>query len=53
MKAWDAALTLGLDDSELNFRRANDSARVMATACALEKWELADKAMAELKELAM
>lgn len=50
VKAWEAALELGLDESQLNFRRASASARVMATACALGKWDLADQAMAELKE---
>ena len=50
VKAWEAALVLGLDENQRNSRRAHSSARVMATACAQGKWELADQAMAELKE---
>lgn len=49
VKAWEAALVLDLDERERNFRRAHSSARVMATACAQAKWDLADQAMAELK----
>jgi hypothetical protein len=50
MKAWDAGLEVEVDDAERNLRRATSSAGVMVTACMLGNWDLADKAMVELKE---
>lgn len=50
VKAWEAGLEVEVNDVERNLRRATSSAGVMVTACMLGKWELADGAMAELKE---
>ncbi len=50
IKARQAGLEVEVDDAERNYRRAASSAGVMATACMLGRWELADEAMAELKQ---
>ncbi|MBI2994569.1 MAG: hypothetical protein HYY48_10400 [Gammaproteobacteria bacterium] len=39
-----------ISDAERNRRLASNSAGIMATACTLGKWEIADYAMVELKE---
>lgn len=50
MKAWEAALELDIEEGDRNLRRARASAGVMASACTMRNWALADQAMAELKE---
>jgi len=47
--AYEAAPDLSTTDYSRNLKLAFSSAGVMKTACTLGKWELADKAMAELK----
>ena len=48
--AYKLAEEAKIDDAERNRRLASSSAGIMATACTLGKWEIADYAMAELKE---
>jgi tetratricopeptide (TPR) repeat protein len=50
LKAWEAAPGLDTTEYSRNLKRAFSSAGVMVTACTLGKWDLADSAMAELKE---
>ncbi|MBF8269531.1 MAG: hypothetical protein HW386_1240 [Gammaproteobacteria bacterium] len=48
--AYKLAEDVVVEDAERNRRLASNSAGIMATACYLGKWEIADYAMAELKE---
>lgn len=48
--AYKYADDVQMDDAERNRRLASNSAGIMATACYLGKWEIADYAMEELKE---
>ena len=49
-RAYRYAREVQATDSSLNLRLARNSAGRMATACMLANWEVADSAMAELKE---
>lgn len=50
VKGWNYALEVDVSEAQRNVRRAQGAAGVMKTACTLGKWDLADQAMAELKE---
>jgi tetratricopeptide (TPR) repeat protein len=48
-RAYDSVPELDTTDYSRNLKLAFDSAGIMATACVLGQWDLADRAMAELK----
>jgi tetratricopeptide (TPR) repeat protein len=51
-RAYKAVADVGSDETTRNLRLALDSAGIMATACTLGKWDIAERAMAELKQRA-
>jgi len=48
-RAYAAVPELDTTDYSRNLKLASSSAGIMATACVLQKWDIADRAMAELK----
>ena len=49
-RAYAAVPELDTTDYSRNLKLASNSAGIMVTACVLQKWDVADRAMAELKQ---